>query len=78
MPRTSPGHRRLGQLQGQLIPDGVHATVTRDYGATATDKAQKLIQKLVFATASVVLLVLFALGWREAIVVGSAVVLTLA
>jgi multidrug efflux pump subunit AcrB len=32
----------------------------------------------VFATASVVLLVLFALGWREAIVVGSAVVLTLA
>ena len=31
-----------------------------------------------FATASVVLLVLFALGWREAIVVGSAVVLTLA
>src|SRR3546814_7125943 len=38
----------------------------------------KLIQKLVFATGSVVLLVLFALGWREAIVVGSAVVLTLA
>ncbi|MFC7301782.1 efflux RND transporter permease subunit [Cognatiluteimonas weifangensis] len=69
---------RLAQLQGELIPDGVHATVTRDYGQTATDKALKLIQKLVFATASVVLLVLFALGWREAIVVGSAVVLTLA
>ncbi|KAF1710728.1 efflux RND transporter permease subunit [Pseudoxanthomonas sacheonensis] len=69
---------RIGQLQGELIPEGVHVTVTRDYGRTATDKAQKLIQKLAFATGSVVLLVLFALGWREAIVVGSAVVLTLA
>ncbi len=69
---------RLDQLRGELIPEGVHVTVTRDYGLTATDKAQKLIQKLAFATASVVLLVLFALGWREAIVVGSAVVLTLA
>jgi multidrug efflux pump subunit AcrB len=69
---------RLQQLQGELIPEGVHAVVTRDYGQTATDKAMKLITKLVFATASVVLLVLFALGWREAIVVGSAVVLTLA
>jgi len=69
---------RLAQLQDGLVPDGVHAVVTRDYGRTATDKAFKLIQKLVFATGSVVLLVLFALGWREAIVVGSAVVLTLA
>ncbi|TAK39588.1 MAG: efflux RND transporter permease subunit [Lysobacteraceae bacterium] len=70
--------QRLDALRGELVPEGVHATVTRDYGQTATDKALKLIQKLVFATASVVLLVLFALGWREAIVVGSAVVLTLA
>ena len=70
--------RRVEQLKGELIPAGVHVTVTRDYGQTATDKAMKLIQKLVFATGSVVLLVLFALGWREAIVVGSAVVLTLA
>ena len=45
---------------------------------TATDKAMRLIQKLIFATGSVVLLVLFALGGREAIVIGSAVVLTLA
>ncbi len=69
---------RLAQLRGQLVPAGVQVSITRDYGQTATDKAQKLIQKLVFATGSVVLLVLFALGWREAIVVGTAVVLTLA
>ncbi len=70
--------QRIEQLKGELIPQGVQASVTRDYGASASDKAQKLIQKLVFATGSVVLLVLFALGWREAIVVGAAVVLTLA
>jgi len=75
---TNAVAQRLQQLKGELIPAGVHVSVTRDYGATASDKAQKLIQKLVFATGSVVLLVLFALGWREAIVVGAAVILTLA
>ena len=75
---TAAVTRRLTQLQGEIVPRGVHVTVTRDYGRTATDKALKLIEKLVFATASVVLLVLFTLGRREAIVVGAAVVLTLA
>jgi multidrug efflux pump subunit AcrB len=70
--------RRVNQLRGTLIPEGVQVTVTRNYGETANDKAQKLIGKLAFATSSVVLLVLFALGRREAVVVGTAVMLTLA
>jgi multidrug efflux pump subunit AcrB len=69
---------RMESLKGTVIPAGVEFTVTRNYGETATDKAQKLIGKLVFATAFVVLLVLFALGKREAIIVGVAVTLTLA
>lgn len=69
---------RFEQLDGIFIPEGVQASITRNYGATADAKAKKLISKLVFATASVVLLVLFALGWREAIIVGTAVVITLA
>ncbi len=69
---------RFKQLKGTFVPDGVHATVTRNYGATANDKAQKLIGKLVFATGFVVLLVLFTLGLREAFIVGAAVVITLA
>src|SRR3546814_6737693 len=44
---------------------------------TASDKATTLIKKLFFATSAVVLLVLFALGRREALVIGTAVVLTL-
>lgn len=69
---------QLHGLEGVVIPAGVHVTVTRDYGQTATDKADKLIHKLIFATFSVVLLVLLTMGWREAVVVGSAVVITLA
>jgi multidrug efflux pump subunit AcrB len=75
---TRAAAQRVAALRGTLIPQGIEVAVTRDYGATATDKAVKLIQKLFFATASVVLLVLFALGRREAVVVGAAVVLTLA
>jgi len=69
---------RAESMRGTVIPEGVEFTVTRNYGETATDKAQKLIGKLVFATAFVVLLVLFALGRREAAIVGAAVTLTLA
>ena len=69
---------RADSLRGTLIPDGVTVTVSRNYGQTATDKAQKLIGKLLFATAFVVLLVFFALGKREALIVGVAVSLTLA
>lgn len=69
---------RMESLKGTIIPDGVEVSVTRNYGATADDKAKKLIQKLIFATVSVVLLVLWALGRREAVIVGAAVLLTLA
>jgi len=69
---------RFAQLEGTLIPEGVNVTITRDYGKTADDKATKLIQKLSFATLSVILLAWYALGWREAIVVGTAVIVTLA
>lgn len=69
---------RFEQLKGTVVPDGINATVTRNYGQTANDKANKLIGKLAFATVFVVLLVLFTLGLREAFIVGAAVVITLA
>ena len=68
---------RAEGLRNTLIPTDVQVTVTRNYGETANDKAMKLITKLLFATASVVVLVWVALGWREAAIVGAAVVLTL-
>src|SRR5690606_12800038 len=68
---------RADALHNSLIPADVEVAVSRNYGATAADKAQKLIQKLLFATASVVALVFVALGRREAVSVGVAVLLTL-
>src|SRR5690606_1190772 len=62
---------RVEALRGTYVPDGVEATVTRNYGQTANDKARQLINKLIFATASVIVLVAVALGWREAIIVGA-------
>ncbi|MDH5181231.1 MAG: efflux RND transporter permease subunit, partial [Gammaproteobacteria bacterium] len=69
---------RVDQLKGIFIPDGINVTVTRNYGATADAKAKQLITKLIFATLSVVILVIVALGKREAFIVGMAVVITLA
>lgn len=55
---------RVETLKNTVIPADVAVTVTRNYGETANDKAKKLIQKLLFATASVVALVFIALGRR--------------
>ncbi|WP_297532947.1 MULTISPECIES: efflux RND transporter permease subunit [Thalassolituus] len=69
---------RLTTLKNRLIPDTVIAEITRDYGITAKDKSDKLIAKLLFATAAVVVLVLATMSWREAIIVGGAIFITLA
>jgi multidrug efflux pump subunit AcrB len=68
---------RLELLRNTVLPAGVELSITRDYGQTADEKASKLMQKLLFATLSVVALVFFALGKREAAIVGTAVLLTL-
>jgi multidrug efflux pump subunit AcrB len=69
--------RRVATLRNTVIPADVQVVQTRNYGASANDKANALIGKLLFATASVVALVFLALGRREAAIVGAAVVLTL-
>jgi len=56
---------RLEMVKGGLIPPGVEVHVTRDYGATATDKANELLFHLVLATVSIVIIIAFFIGWRE-------------
>jgi multidrug efflux pump subunit AcrB len=74
---TAAIRQRIKALEGVTIPSGMHVTITRDYGRTATAKADELMLHLLLAAMSVVLLVVFTLGWREGIVVGSAVIITL-
>lgn len=49
-------------LKASVIPKDIEIAVSRNYGETADEKASKLIQKLIFATLSVVALIFFALG----------------
>lgn len=60
---------RLEQARGQIFPADVEMTVTRNYGETANEKANELLFHLGLATVSIVILVGFAIGWREALVV---------
>jgi multidrug efflux pump subunit AcrB len=59
---------RLASVEGRLVPAGMDVTVTRDYGETANDKANELLFHLALATVSIVVLIAFAIGWREALV----------
>lgn len=75
---TQALEQQLAHLQQHYLGQDIEVSISRNYGDTAKDKADTLIHKLLFATLSVVLLVGFALGWREAFVVGMAVIITLA
>ncbi|MBR9650661.1 efflux RND transporter permease subunit [Thalassovita aquimarina] len=68
---------RVHEMQGELIPDSVAVEVTRDYGETADEKANELLFHLALATVSIVILVLLAIGWREAIVVAIVIPVTI-
>ena len=69
---------KVEALRGGLIPRNLKVTVTRNYGETAGDKSNELIEHLLIATLSVIALILLAMGWRSAVVVGIAVPVTLA
>lgn len=74
---TTAIEQRLELLRNRALPADIEVLVTRDYGKTASAKAEKLITDLVSATLCVVLLVLAAMGWRQALIVGVAVLVTL-
>ena len=60
---------KVDDLRGRLLPPEVEVTVTRDYGATAKEKADELLLHLIVAIASVSILLGLFLGWRGALVV---------
>ncbi len=72
---------KVEELEGSLIPTGLDVTVTRNYGETADEKANELLFHLALATVSIVILIGFAIGWREAgvtaIVIPTTILLTM-
>ena len=63
----------MEHLKNTIIPDGVEIEITRNYGGTAQEKVNDLLSSLGFAIVTVVALLFFTLGWREALVVAIAV-----
>jgi multidrug efflux pump subunit AcrB len=69
---------KVEEIRGRTIPDGVALTVTRNYGETAAEKSNELLLHMLIAIVSVSVLILFALGLREAGIVATAIPVTLA
>ncbi|MCB9610969.1 MAG: efflux RND transporter permease subunit [Sandaracinus sp.] len=69
---------RLESLQGSIVPEEVHLSVTRDYGESASEKSDELLLHMGIAVLGVALLILLALGRREAVIVMLAIPATLA
>lgn len=70
--------RKVDGLKGAVIPSDVQVAVTRNYGETAAEKSNELLVHMAIAVVSVTLLILFALGWRESLIVAVAIPSTLA
>ena len=70
--------RKVETLRGVVVPADVDVVVTRNYGETAAEKSNELLFHMLLAVISVVLLIGFALGWRESGIVAIAIPVTLA
>ncbi len=68
---------KVQEQKGRLIPADVNLTVTRNYGETAQEKSNELLEHLLIATISVTVLIAIFLGVRAALVVFTAVPVTL-
>ncbi|HLP42689.1 MAG TPA: efflux RND transporter permease subunit, partial [Fibrobacteria bacterium] len=78
---TRVAHAALERVEAareRLFPAEVELEITRNYGETASEKADELILHILLATLSVTVLIWIFLGWREALVVLVAVPVTLA
>ena len=61
------------QLERDVLPSGVELIVTRNYGHTANEKVNELVEGLGIAIVIVIALLTLSLGWREAFIVAVAV-----
>ncbi len=67
---------QVQRLAPVLLPDGIDYRITRDYGRTANDKVNELVEALAVAIIIVIGLIAMTLGWREGLIVAVAVPIT--
>jgi multidrug efflux pump subunit AcrB len=65
--------RKLEELSETHLPEGVHFRITRDYGETANEKVNELVEGLAIAVITVIGLIGLTIGWRAALVIAIAI-----
>jgi multidrug efflux pump subunit AcrB len=70
--------RVLEQLRGSVIPDEVRVRITRNYGETANDKVNSLVEGLGMAIVTVIGLIALVMNWRVGLIVATAAPITYA
>lgn len=60
---------KLDELKTELNKEGVYFTVTRDYGERANDAVNELVFHLIISIIIIAILLVFALGWKESLIV---------
>ncbi|MGJ5818208.1 efflux RND transporter permease subunit [Paludibaculum fermentans] len=69
---------RVDALKGHVIPQDVSIDITRNYGETAAEKSNELLFHMGIAVVSVSILIALVLGFRESLIVFTAIPVTLA
>ncbi len=65
--------KAAAELRTSVMPSDMQMLVTRNYGRTADDKVNELVEALLVAVLTVIALLTISLGWREALIVAVAV-----
>jgi multidrug efflux pump subunit AcrB len=65
--------RQAEKLRETIVPGDMDLVLTRNYGLTANEKVNELVEGLAVAILIVVALLTLGLGWREALIVAVAV-----
>jgi len=65
--------RAAAELKRSVVPDNIDLVITRNYGLTANEKVNELVEALAVAIFIVIALLTLGLGWREALIVAVAV-----
>jgi len=66
------------KLRETVLPTGVYTRITRNYGETANQKVNELVEGLAVAIVIVIALIALTLGWREGLIIATAVPITFA
>ncbi|MGB2986299.1 MAG: efflux RND transporter permease subunit, partial [Phycisphaerae bacterium] len=70
--------QRLKELREDVLPASVYTRITRNYGETANQKVNELVEGLAVAIVIVIALIALTLGWREGLIIATAVPITFA